>query len=256
MEAGAPDPEETARRVERLAVALKAAVAEAAQGVRPCTVLYSGGLDSSIVARLVPQPPGVLLRSVGLSGASDLEAARSGARALGLRIEERELTTGDVDRVVRTAELEAGDRPEPLRSVRVTLALALESLRGEHVLVGQGADELFYGYAHFRGLSPREARDRSARDLQLLVEQEWPWTLRVAARHSVDLAAPFLDRRVVAAAQSLPPPDAALGEPPKHLLRLAARRLGVPEELVVRPKRAMQYGTGVARQLARVATRD
>lgn len=238
--------------VDPVAAALTAAVRDAASPGSAWTVLYSGGLDSSLVAHLVPDPPGCRLLVVGLPGARDLDAAASGATALGRELRTVPLELEEVRRVVDDASWEVSERPEPWRSVRAALVLALLPCRGGRALVGQGADELFYGYAHFSGSSSASDRERAAADLNDLRTREWPWTERIARRLGVVVRAPFLDERVIAAARALPPPDRGHGEGPKHYLRRAARTLGLPEEIVGRPKRALQYGSGVARAVERL----
>jgi asparagine synthetase B (glutamine-hydrolysing) len=120
---------------------------------------------------------------------------------------------------------------------------------GPVVAVGQGADELFYGYAHSQGLSPASARDRAQRDWSILEGQEWPRAQRMARGYGLELRSPFVDPDVVRIARCLDPPGP--GDLPKIALRRAAEELGLPGPLVRAPKRAMQYGSGIHRLAAR-----
>jgi asparagine synthase (glutamine-hydrolysing) len=230
--------------------ALTAAVAEAAGGTAELAVLFSGGLDSSLLAWLVPAGVRVVLVAVGTETAPDLVAAREGAALLGRSVEVHVLRDEDIQAAwVRWGPELAGLR-EPARSVSLAFAMATEAAPPGRVLCGQGADELFYGYAHFRALGDEPARHRSQSDLRILEDRDWPRALRIGRSIGRELRAPYLDPRVRALASDFPVP--VPGEPPKITLRRVASIAGLPPALVERPKRALQYGSGVARRVERI----
>jgi asparagine synthase (glutamine-hydrolysing) len=233
-----------------LGSALRNAAAAGAVGASRATVLYSGGLDSSLIAHLLKPLVTVDLVVIGTDGSRDVEAARIGARLLGLPLQEVCVGRSDVERALRRFPEEFARLQEPLRSVDIALAIAFEHASGPRVGIGQGADELFFGYAHFRGLAPDEARQRAERDWTLLEDQEWPRALRMAGAFGLELVAPFLHPEVVRWARRLGPPGP--GAAPKAFLRNAARDLGLPGPLVDAPKRALQYGSGVHRLVSRL----
>ncbi|MCI4339730.1 MAG: asparagine synthase-related protein [Thermoplasmata archaeon] len=236
-------------RDARLDAALRTAVADAVGASDRLSVLYSGGLDSSIVAFLAKPLTSVRLVVVGTSDARDPAAARRGAELLELPIIEEIVDGSDVDRVLDRFRDEFAGLSEPLRSVDAALAIALSRVADRVALVGQGADELFYGYAHFRGLTDADARARATSDLELLSQQEWPRAQRFARSYDREIRSPFLDGSLVRAAREFSPPSA--DHTPKSELRRAAARLGLPGPLVDAPKRALQYGSGVHRLLRR-----
>ncbi len=235
-----------------VAAALASAIDEAASSAGPLTILYSGGLDSSVIAWcLRPRRP--TLCTVGVAGSADLLAARSGAARLGLQHVAR-----NVDRtmVKHTLDRWAGELTglrEPHLSVAVSLALAIEAAPAGRLVCGQGADELFLGYAHFRGLSPAAAAERAAADWSRLIDHDWPRTQRIANALGHELRSPYFDPGLREAVRACRSP--LLETPPalaKPVLRGTARLLGVPEELLARPKKAMQYGSGIARLVREV----
>ena len=145
--------------------------------------------------------------------------------------------------------------PEPTpvnTAIAITQYLVTRSareLRYERVLTGQGADELFGGYARYRtGTDPaaRLARDFAGLAAQGLRDQS------VAALNGICLSHPFLDVRVVRAAQSLPAPLMVRDGIGKWPLREVAAR-HIPREIAFYQKKAMQYGTGIAKVLERFA---
>jgi asparagine synthase (glutamine-hydrolysing) len=222
------------------------AAGRAVAGAGSIVVLYSGGIDSSILAHCVRERSPRLF-VVGVPGAHDLHAARTGAGLLGLPLDALEVDRGGVERVLERWAAEIAGLGEPMRSVVVTEILAVEAAPPGLLLIGQGADELFHGYAHFQGLDPAAAERRASADLDRLLRLDWPRLEGVARRLGRSIRAPFLDPELRALVQG---PDAGLAPGPdgltKPLLRQAAEVLGVPEPLRTRRKKAMQYGSGVA----------
>jgi asparagine synthase (glutamine-hydrolysing) len=75
----------------------------------------------------------------------------------------------------------------------------------------------------------------------------------VARLHGTSFSLPYLDLRVVRAARAIPPDRLVSPGTGKVPLRELAARL-LPPEIAHAPKKAMQYGTGIAgaiRDLAR-----
>jgi len=212
-------------------------------------VLFSGGVDSSLLAWELRNAPGLRLFTVGTRESRDLAAADAGARLLGLPWTGSVVTAVEVRRMAR----EIGDELQGLgpvdRSVQTAFALAMEHAAPVRLACGQGADELFLGYAHYRGLAPEAAGLRSETDLKKLLERDWPRTRRIAQRLGRSVAAPYLDERFVAAARRIPVDERVPAPVPKSWFRTWARHRGLPESLASRPKRALQFGTGVDRIL-------
>ncbi|PSP54775.1 asparagine synthase [Halobacteriales archaeon QS_1_67_19] len=222
-------------------------------------VAFSGGVDSALVASALDAP----LYVVGFPESHDIEAARRAARPMGREPDLRvvELAIADLERAV--PELARAIGRTNAMDVQIALPLYLAARRAaadgfERLAVGQGADELFGGYAKVarapedprveadtvRGATREVIRtlpDQLARDVL---------TLRAAG---VEPVAPLLDDRVVRSALELPGELLVddRGER-KKALRLAARAF-VPDAVAFREKKAVQYGSLVARELDRLA---
>lgn len=216
------------------------------------SVLYSGGLDSSLVAAGLRSIAEVELVTVGVPGSSDLLSGEDGARLLGLPWKQRVITLRDVQRVVQ--ENPEIDRASPgSKSVQVAIALGLEATSRPEVYCGQGADELFLGYAHFEGIPADAAGRRRDSDLQKLLGDDWPLSQSIAARLGKRLHSPFLDPEFLNQVRALSIEQLRSGPARKPLLRQMAAELGLPKALAERPKKAFQYGSGVARLLRQSA---
>ena len=235
----------------RLDAALEVALGPVRARAEPFGLLYSGGVDSSLLAWELRDRPGLVLHTVGVRGSTDLDAARSGAERIGLPWSGTVVEPAEVRSVVRKAAPDLVDLAGVARTVLASFAVAVQTARAGHLLCGQGADELFLGYAHFRGLSEDAATERAEADLRRLRNDDWPRSVRIAARFGSELIAPFLDPAFVEAARSIPLRERMPGGEAKAFFRAWARHRGLPDELAGRPKRALQYGSGLDRIVRR-----
>jgi asparagine synthase (glutamine-hydrolysing) len=245
------------RAVERLRTALHGAADAVDAPAGDVAVAFSGGVDSALVAALVDAPCYV----VGFPASHDVTAARSAARAMAVDLTVVELDHDALaDAVPRVAR--AIGRTDAM-SVQIALPLALVAERVAadgygHLAVGQGADELFGGYAKVE-LAPTDprvdadtvvgARDELLRTLPDQLDRD----VRALADAGVDPVAPLLSPDVVDAARALPAEYLVSdrGER-KYAFRLAAREW-VPDSVAFREKKAVQYGSLVGRELDRLA---
>lgn len=193
----------------------------------------------------------MILSTVGLEGSHDLSAAEEAASGLLLPWVPRVVTAEEVLLMARQLETETSGLSPTARSVEVAFALAVHAAPPGVVLCGQGADELFFGYAHYRGLDDDGARRRGRADLRYLLTEAWPRSRRIAAALGREVVAPYLDPEFISAVEQIPLAERTAGPEPKHAFRSFAQRRGLPESIALRPKKALQYGTGVDRLLRR-----
>ncbi len=223
---------------------------------------FSGGVDSALVAAgLDAAGIDAPLYAGGFAESHDVDAARTAARAMDRELRIVEFTVGDVERAVPKVA-RAIDRPDAM-AVQIALPLFLVAERAAadgytHLAVGQGADELFGGYAKVARApedprvdadTVRGARDEMVETLPKQLERD-VLALRAAG---VEPVAPLLHDRVVETALRLPG-DALVDDrgERKRALRLAAREF-VPDRVAFREKKAVQYGSLAARELDRLA---
>ncbi|MGD0588462.1 MAG: asparagine synthase C-terminal domain-containing protein [Thermoplasmata archaeon] len=240
------------RRAEErtLREGLSGAFEEALRPIRapagPLGVLFSGGVDSSLLAWELRRRPELSLCTIGRSGAPDLVAGRASAEQLGLPWEgiligEAELASAEVR---FSGELDG--LPIVSRTVLLALALAVERASPPSLVCGQGVDELFLGYAHYRGLGGAEAERRSLEDLERLHGTDWPRTQRIAEKAGKTILAPYLSSGFEECARRVPVDLRLPQDLPKRFFREWAVDRGLPAELAFRPKKALQYGSGVS----------
>jgi len=188
-------------------------------------LLFSGGLDTSILACLSPAIPAlhICLEGVG----DDLPFAERVAQELGLRLVVRRVSVDEALRAI----------PEVIRIRRsfdpalpndLALYFAFDKARQlgwKSVMTGDGADELFAGYSFMFD-----------RDLETYI----PWLIgrmhfsanEFGAWFAIRVAQPYLDRRVV---------DLALS---------------IPAELKVRMENGQRYGKWILRKAFEIELAD
>jgi len=239
---------ELAKRIDK-------AVADSVDGERTVAVAFSGGLDSSILARCASRHAKVVA-CTGFSQGS-LDAARTGEAATALKVElvTTELTKGNVAEALATMNLPF----EPTlmdMSLWCLYSLVSKSAResGARVLLlGQLADELFGGYAKY-GEALRLHGEEAATSMMSRDVQEYVSRGRVrdvgACGGRVEPRFPFEASCVSEFASSIPIRFKIREGERKAVLRRAAQLLDVPEGMAGAPKKAAQYSSGVQKLLA------
>jgi asparagine synthase (glutamine-hydrolysing) len=211
-------------------------------------VALSGGVDSTLVAALAGCPCIV----VGLEGSHDLERARVAARALDLELEEVVIEPDRIEEALRAVLVVIPDRNPVDASIAATLWFVAEWAGNhgyERILAGQGADELFGGYARYlEGGDPVPllAEDFASLPVQGARDQA------VAGLFGCYLSMPYLDLRVVRAARACPPSSLVRDGLGKVPLREVAS-MHIPADIAFYRKKAMQYGSGVWREIRRMS---
>lgn len=218
----------------------------------PYAVMLSGGLDSSLMLTLaIARNPNVTAFVLYRQGSPDAEAARRLCRDLNVRLVEvageapRELwqRAPDIVRIVESWEWHVVNHAAPMLSLMSAIVDA--GLR--IVLTGEGADELFFGYAerHADGalLDEVELEQRRRTRLAQIGRTNCQRLDRMSMDRTLECRVPFLDRDVVETALSISSSEQNQSGIPKALLKEAARRL-LPSYIVDRPKLSFAKGAG------------
>ncbi|MEP6638319.1 MAG: asparagine synthase B [Chloroflexota bacterium] len=242
-------PDEHARLVRE---GLEAAVESHLMSDVPVGAFLSGGLDSSVLAALARRHVDELHTfSVGLAGSRDIEAARRVAVHIGSIHHEYLMT---VDEVVATLPeivhaLESFDQDLVRSAIPTYFCSRLAADHVKVILTGEGADELFAGYAYHKSIGDPDTLHRElCRSVAALHDINLQRVDRLTMVHGLEGRVPFLDTRFIELALSVPPElklvaadDGRLIE--KWILRKACEDL-LPADIVWRTKEQFDEGSG------------
>lgn len=259
---------------EPILAAVRAQLGEAVDrqmmGDVPIGAFLSGGLDSSIIAALGArwlEVRGERLKTfaVGFEGAPDLAAARVVAEHLGTEHFERTYTADEALEILPevVGALENFDPSLVRSSVPNAIVAELAARHVTVVLSGEGADEIFGGYAHMEALdSPVELQRELVRGIEGGHNNGFQRVDRTTMMHGLQARMPFMDRDMVELGLSIPAgwKLAGNGVPEKRVLREAFRGW-LPEEVLWRKKAQFGDGSGAIdvlqdRMMASVARAD
>ena len=216
---------------------------------------FSGGLDSSIVAKCAMKHTAVVACTAYAKNSRDATRAREAAEELGLPLAANELDMESVKGPLSTMDLPFAPTlmDRSLWCLYAAVARSAQREGARVLLFGQLADELFGGYAKYAEALRARGLDAASSMMQADV-REYAQRGRVrdvgACGELVEPRFPFEARELMEFAESLPLAFKIRGDERKAVLRRAALILGLPESIVEAPKKAAQYSSGIQKLLA------
>ena len=213
-------------------------------GAEQVAIGYSGGLDCSVIARMCSRYKPVKLYVVGTGTSRDVGSAELGADILKLP-----LTKIEIDRTAVEAEI---PRLIELLRTRNALEISIElsfyflcrSVDEELIMTGQGADELFGGYSRYLRMGESERAEIMHMDTEKYLNHVLLQEQRLAGGFGKRLEPTYMCPGVIEFAGNLPMDHKICRGERKYILKELGRKLGLPAEIVNRPKKAVQYGSG------------
>jgi len=252
--------------IVRLRTLLQRSTRKRVLGLKDVAVAFSGGLDSSLIAFLAHKTGvNVHLIFVSLENRSEIECAKKAAEALKLPIHVKIYKEKDVEKALPRV-LWLIEEPAPVKaSIGIPFYWVAENAAKmdlKVMLAGQGADELFGGYKRYLTGYSRQGKEKVTEaifeDIVKMHETNFDRDNKICGYHNVELRLPFATCRMVEFALTLPlelKMESSDDAKRKLVLRRLAKGVGLPEFIANKPKKAIQYSTGVSKTLKKLAKR-
>jgi asparagine synthase (glutamine-hydrolysing) len=241
--------------------ALLAAVEDAIGNETNLAIAFSGGLDSSLLAKICKDiGADVTLLTVGFSGSIDIPFSKDIANKLNLPHRVLELDTEsfkeNADQIFNKIECKVISHIE--NCIGYFFIGQFARANGfRTILSGNGCDELFCGYDRFRSVY-----DLGEKELMMLtdkkLENEFELMQEIDSilnEVGVNLIQPFLTSKFISFAKSIPIDQKIIGPRDmirKHILRQVAVSINVPIQAAMQRKKALQYSSLIHRNFCKL----
>jgi len=229
--------------------ALKVAVAKRVDTDLPVGVIYSGGIDSSVVlSEAVKHHGEVTAFTIGTKGSEDVEVSQRFCKEKNIRqiiiaMEQKDIRQETIRQAIEVTELN-----EYLDIINAVISLPLFARIHEEgikvVLGGDGSDELFAGYHMYRHVSQEDEVKLFLHNLMSLHRTELQRVDRCSMAFEVEVRVPYLDLKVVELALRLPVGWKVSDGVEKRIVRDAFQD-ELPEYIVRRTKNPLSYASGL-----------
>jgi asparagine synthase (glutamine-hydrolysing) len=251
----------------RLRTLLEHSIRERVSGLKEVVIAFSGGLDSSIIASLAKKTgSNVLLIHVSLENEPEVEYAKQAAEELKLPLYCYLHTEHEVLQTISKV-IGAIEEPQPVKvSIGIPIYWTAEKTAEMDLrvmLAGQGADELFGGYKRYLdeylGGGSEKAQMTMFNDILRMYEDNLERDSKICNHLNVELRLPFATISMAKFAINLPlelKMERTSNTLRKLVLRRVAKDLLLPQTIVNRPKRAIQYTTGINKALKKIARQE
>ncbi len=242
-------------------------------------IIFSAGIDSTIITILASRFARVTAYSVGIKWSVDLEHVKKFKESYtnkNLNLKIIEITEKEIENSL-SAVISALGTTNPVKvGVGVPFYIASKNANKDGLkimLCGQGGDELFGGYNRYVETLTREGygkvKEMIGHDVENIYKEQLNGDMAICGANDIELRFPYMDEEFRTYAMTLPV-EMKIKEVSddefscidfinnkkfirKYTLRKVAENIRVPEFIINRPKKATQYGSGTEKIIERIA---
>jgi len=226
-------------------------------------ILFSGGIDSTFIA-LMLKNLGVdftcytaALDEPTLKDSQDLLWAKKAAKELNLKLEIETVKLSDVPNLLKEILPLIEDNNVVKAGVALPFFLAARKAKKNGVKIlfsGLGSEEIFAGYERHK--NSLNINEECLSGLRRMYERDLYRDDVITMYHTIELRLPFLDKKLVEFALSVPARLKLNELENKILLRRISEKIGMPKEFFERKKKAAQYGSLFDKALEKLSKKE
>ena len=232
--------------------ALFATVSEYLKGIDKIGIAFSGGIDSTLLAIICKNMNiDTTLLTVGFPDSNDIGFSKSIAQKIKMNHKILEIDKDDFSAFSRKVKNEMACRnvSHLENCIAFSYIAQLASNNGlSVVLTANGFDELFCGYNNFRYIFiqgndtiNKTINSKILNELELINEINL-----VVEKYNISILQPFLSKGFISIAMKFPIYNKIVSYDDllrKHIIRKIALSFEIPPEVIIRRKKALQYGS-------------
>jgi len=224
---------------------------------RKVGILFSGGVDSVVIAQVARQFADITCYTAGLDGSQDLEYARRATEEMGLEHKVRVIKHEEVPSYIKKVVGAIKEANIMKVGVGIPIFASCEIAKEKRLLAGFGGEELFVGYAKFKKF--KDWKDLQKKLWDGLYAIGWKDKYRdclIAQTNGKEIRSPLLDFELIRTVMRVHPKYKINEKQDKVLLRKIGKELGLPEFVCNRPKKATQYGSGIDKAVRKLVKQN
>lgn len=227
--------------------------------VNNCGVLFSGGIDSTLISFLLKKISiDFSCYSAGLENSQDIKWAEKVAKELGFRLKTRILNLNEFEEVVKKVT-KLLNEPDVMKvgvaGVFYSASLLAKKDNVSVLFSGLGSEEIFAGYErHLNAMKTwKDVHNECWNGLKNMWERDLQRDFLIMKENNMELRIPFLDKEVIVSAMNIHPMYKISKDKKKIILSEAAEELGLKKEFAWRKKKAAQYGSNFIKGIDKLA---
>lgn len=229
--------------IEEIGEELRSRLREAAERNKAEGILFSGGLDTSILAFLLPSVPALCVRLEDYG--DDFKYARMLSQELNFKLHLKQVSIEEaLEAVSIVIKIRCSFDPALPNDLALYFALKLAKENGfKSVMTGDGSDELFAGYSYMFDLDLEDYLPKLAQRMRFSSSE-------IGSHLGIKVKQPFLDNEFINFALSIKPNLKVRQQDGKRygkwILRKAFEAL-LPQEVAWQEKRPIETGSGFSK---------
>lgn len=249
------------RAKRKLSNLIEKAIIERAQNLNKFGILFSGGVDSTLIAFLCKKHNfDFTCFTIGLENSQDIEYAKRIAEKYNLDLKHKILPLEEFENVIKSViKILNSDEIVWVSVGSVLYATARLALQSNINILfgGLGTEEIFAGYQRHEDSLANNNFEAVHKESWSGLKNMWARDLlrdSIITKHlGIELRTPYMDLNVIKAAMNVNPMYKIDKEQKKIILREIAQDFGLEKEFAFRPKKAAQYGSNFVKGIDKLA---